>query len=132
VAKQGLEGRVKFIGFVADGDLPALYSDSALMVFPSLYEGFGLPLLEAMACGVPVLSSDSSCLPEVAGDAAVLLSPTDQGAWTQTMMELLNNPGQRGRMVAAGFLQARQFTWKQAAEELLEIYQGLVHIGKIM
>jgi glycosyltransferase involved in cell wall biosynthesis len=126
VAKQGLEGRVKFIGFVADGDLPALYSDSALMVFPSLYEGFGLPLLEAMACGVPVLSSDASCLPEVAGDSAVLLPPTDQAAWTQTMIELLNNPAQRGRMVAAGFLQAREFTWKKAAQELLEIYQGLV------
>ncbi len=126
VAKQDLEGRVKFIGFVADGDLPALYSDAALMVFPSLYEGFGLPLLEAMACGVPVLSSDSSCLPEVAGDAAVLLPPTDEGAWTQTMTGLLNDPNQRGRMVAAGFLQARAFTWKKAAEELLDIYEGLV------
>jgi glycosyltransferase involved in cell wall biosynthesis len=78
VEKQGLEGRVKFIGFAGDEDLPALYSGAALLVFPSLYEGFGLPLLEAMACGVPVLTSNASCLPEVAGEAAVQLSPHDQ------------------------------------------------------
>jgi glycosyltransferase involved in cell wall biosynthesis len=125
VEKQGLEGRVKFIGFVADSDLPALYSEAALMVFPSLYEGFGLPLLEAMACGVPVLTSNSSCLPEVAGEAAVQLDPTDQAAWSQTMNGLLSNPGQRARMVAAGFLQARKFTWKKAAGELLGIYRKL-------
>ncbi len=126
VAKQGLEGRVKFIGFVEDGDLPSLYSQAALMVFPSLYEGFGLPLLEAMACGVPVLTSNASCLPEVAGEAAVLLSPTDKAAWSHTMNELLSNPGRRARMVAAGFLQVRKFTWKKAAGQLLEIYQELV------
>jgi glycosyltransferase involved in cell wall biosynthesis len=126
VEKQGLEGRVKFIGFVADGDLPALYSEASLMVFPSLYEGFGLPLLEAMACGVPVLSSNSSCLPEVAGEAAVLLPPTDQDAWSQSMNDLLSNSSQRARMVAAGFLQARKFTWKKAAVQLQAIYQSLV------
>lgn len=126
VEKQRLEGRVKFIGFVADSDLPSLYSEASLMVFPSLYEGFGLPLLEAMACGVPVLTSNASCLPEVAGEAAVLLSPTDQAAWSQTMNELLSNSGQRAKLVAAGFLQARKFTWKKAAGQLLEIYQELV------
>lgn len=126
VEKQGLEGRVKFIGFVTDSDLPALYSDASLMVFPSLYEGFGLPLLEAMACGVPVLSSNASCLPEVAGEAAVQLPPTDPAAWSQTMNELLSNSSRRARMVAAGFLQARKFTWKKAAGELLGIYRQLV------
>jgi glycosyltransferase involved in cell wall biosynthesis len=125
VEKQGLAGRVKFIGFVADSDLPALYSEAALMVFPSLYEGFGLPLLEAMACGVPVLSSNSSCLPEVVGEAAVQLSPTDQEAWSQMMNGLLADSGRRARMVAAGFLQARKFTWKKAAVQLLGIYREL-------
>lgn len=125
VDRQGLKGRVKFIGFVADGDLPSLYSEASLMVFPSLYEGFGLPLLEAMACGVPVLTSNASCLPEVAGEAAVQLPPTDQAAWSQTMSGLLSNSGQRAKMVAAGFLQVRQFTWKKAAGQLLEIYKNL-------
>jgi glycosyltransferase involved in cell wall biosynthesis len=125
VEKQGLAGRVKFIGFVADSDLPALYSEASLMVFPSLYEGFGLPLLEAMACGVPVLSSNSSCLPEVVGEAAVQLSPTDQEAWSQMMNGLLADSGRRARMVAAGFLQARKFTWKKAAVQLLGIYREL-------
>jgi glycosyltransferase involved in cell wall biosynthesis len=125
VEKQGLAGRVKFIGFVADSDLPALYSEASLMVFPSLYEGFGLPLLEAMACGIPVLSSNSSCLPEVVGEAAVQLSPTDQEAWSQMMNGLLADSGRRARMVAAGFLQARKFTWKKAAVQLLGIYREL-------
>jgi glycosyltransferase involved in cell wall biosynthesis len=123
---QDLTGRVKFIGFVDDNDLPALYSEAALFVFPSLYEGFGLPLLEAMACGVPVLSSDSSCLPEVAGEAAILISPDNQEDWTRVMLETLADPSRRMKMVAAGFLQAREFTWPEAARQLLSIYQNLL------
>ncbi|NKQ37863.1 MAG: glycosyltransferase family 4 protein [Chloroflexi bacterium] len=126
VERQGVNGRVHFIGFVDDADLPALYSDADLFVFPSLYEGFGLPLLEAMACGVPVISSDASSLPEVAGDTAVLLSPHDQAAWTNTMLDLLAHPDKRTALVAGGFRQARQFTWQTAAHSLLEIYQKLV------
>jgi glycosyltransferase involved in cell wall biosynthesis len=98
----------------------------ALFVFPSLYEGFGLPLLEAMACGVPVLSSDSSCLPEVAGEAAILISPDNQEDWTRVMLETLADPSRRMKMVAAGFLQAREFTWPEAARQLLSIYQNLL------
>lgn len=126
VKAQGLDGRVKFIGFVEDADLPALYSDANLFVFPSLYEGFGLPLLEAMACGVPVVTSNASCLPEVAGEAAVQLSPHEPAAWTGAMVRLLGNPTQRAKLVAAGFLQARQFTWHKAARQLLEIYRRLL------
>ncbi len=126
VERQGLNGRVRFIGFVDDADLPALYSDADLFVFPSLYEGFGLPLLEAMACGVPVISSDASSLPEVAGDTAVLLSPHDQAVWTNAMFDLLAHPDKRAALVAGGFRQARQFTWQTAAHSLLEIYQNLV------
>jgi glycosyltransferase involved in cell wall biosynthesis len=126
IKKQGLEDRVKLIGFADDSDLPSLYSEASLFVFPSLYEGFGLPLLEAMACGVPVIASDASSLPEVAGDAALLLSPHLQEDWTQLMVQLLKAPDQRKEMVAAGFLQARRFTWRLAARKLLDIYSKLL------
>lgn len=126
VTHQQLNGRIHFLGFVDDADLPALYSGATLFVSPSLYEGFGLPLLEAMACGVPVITSNVSSLPEVAGETAVQLSPHDEPAWTQTMHTLLANPTQRTRMVAAGFRQARRFTWQQAAQQLLAIYQSLL------
>lgn len=126
IEQQGLQERVKFIGFVADDDLPALYSAATLYVFPSLYEGFGLPLLEAMQCGVPIVTSGASCLPEVAGNAAVQLSPTDEHAWSATMQQLLADPQQRTKLIAAGFRQARQFSWQKAASQLLEIYDRLL------
>lgn len=129
VGRQGLEERVRFIGFADDGDLPALYSGAALFVFPSLYEGFGLPLLEAMQCGVPVISSDASCLPEVAGKATVLLSPYDEVGWTGAMGRLLGDGQERVRLVGAGFRQARQFRWEQGARQLLGVYEGLLGGG---
>lgn len=126
VERQGLNGRVRFLGFVADADLPALYSGATLFLFPSLYEGFGLPLLEAMACGVPVVTSNASSLPEVAGTTAVQLSPLDQQAWTNEMLALLHNPARRSQMVAEGFRQARQFSWHQSARQLLAVYGRLL------
>jgi glycosyltransferase involved in cell wall biosynthesis len=121
-----LRGRVHFIGFVDDDDLPTLYSASSLFVFPSLYEGFGLPLLEAMACGVPVLTSNTSSLPEVAGEAALQLSPHDEAAWAGAMDRLLANPRMRAQMVAAGLQQARRFTWEKAAQQLRLVYEQLL------
>jgi glycosyltransferase involved in cell wall biosynthesis len=126
VERQKLGGRVRFIDFVVDEDLPALYSGATLFLFPSLYEGFGLPPLEAMACGVPVLVSDASCLPEVVGEAGYLLSPHEEAAWQEAMHRLLLDTGRRATMVAAGFRQARQFTWKNAARHLREIYRDLL------
>jgi glycosyltransferase involved in cell wall biosynthesis len=123
VERQGLDGRVHFIGFVDDEDLPALYSDATLFVFPSLYEGFGLPLLEAMACGVPVITSNASSLPEVVGDTAVQLSPHKPAAWSQAITHLLSDEDERAQLVAAGFRQARHFTWQKAAQRLLGIYK---------
>jgi glycosyltransferase involved in cell wall biosynthesis len=126
VKRHNLEERVKFIGFVDDGDLPALYSDATLYLFPSLYEGFGLPILEAMACGVPVVSSDASCLPEVVGDAGVLLSPHDENGWSVTIHRLLLNAPRRVELVGAGAVQARRFSWRKSARQLLGIYAGLL------
>jgi glycosyltransferase involved in cell wall biosynthesis len=126
VGRQGLNGRVHFIGFVDDDDLPALYSAASLLTFPSFYEGFGLPLLEAMACGVPVISSNASSLPEVVGDSGLLLSPHDEAAWSAGLNELLADPLRRARMVADGFRQARQFTWVKVGQELLSLYQNLI------
>jgi glycosyltransferase involved in cell wall biosynthesis len=121
-----LEGRVRFIGFVDDEDLPALYGDAALFLFPSMYEGFGLPLLEAMACGVPVVTSHASSLPEVAGNAALQLPPDDEAHWAKTIPQLLRDDARRVEMVAAGFRQARQFTWQRAAVQLCNLFQSLL------
>jgi glycosyltransferase involved in cell wall biosynthesis len=131
VTKQGLDERVRFLGFVEDADLAALYTGAALFVFPSLYEGFGLPLLEAMACGVPVITSNASSLPElVKGDpdheSAVQISPHEENSWTEAMNTLLADPSRRTRLVADGFRQSRRFSWHKAAQTLQAVYQQLL------
>jgi glycosyltransferase involved in cell wall biosynthesis len=126
VQELGLDQGVLFPGFVDDADLPALYTLADLFVFPSLYEGFGLPVLEAMACGTPVVCSDASSLPEVAGDAALLVDPLDVEGWTQAMGQALNDEELRRRLVARGLAQARRFTWERAAGELQRLCRSLV------
>jgi glycosyltransferase involved in cell wall biosynthesis len=96
------------------------------LAFPSLYEGFGLPILEAMACGLPTVIADSSSLPEVGGSAAVLLSSTDEEAWSEALLTLLGNEQERENMVEAGFVQVRRFSWRKAAQELLQVYEALL------
>ena len=130
IERQGLTGRVRLAGFIDDADLPALYSAADLLAFPSLYEGFGLPLLEAMACGTPVISSDASSLPEVArsgeAEAALLLSPHDEAAWGEGMNLLLGDQELRRRLIAAGTEQAARFSWRSAARQLAALYQTLL------
>jgi len=130
IDRQGLSDRVILPGFVDDADLPALYSAADLFVFPSLYEGFGLPLLEAMACGVAVISSDASSLPEVAATggepAALLLPPGDEAAWTAAMLRLLSDDAARQRLIAAGRAQVTRFTWAAAARQLAALYERLL------
>lgn len=122
----GIAGRIRFLGDVAEDDLPALYSGAALFAFPSLYEGFGLPVLEAMACGVPVLSSDSASLPEVAGDAGILLPPTDLAAWSDALADLLANPARLAQMRDRGLARADSFSWARAALETRTAYREAV------
>lgn len=127
IERQALGERVRLIGFVDDDDLPALYSAADLLAFPSLYEGFGLPLLEAMACGTPVLSSNASSLPEVAGEgAAVLLSPHDEAAWSGAMIELLGSDAARRRLARKGIEQSARFRWQATARELAGLYRLLL------
>ena len=115
--------RVIVTGYVADDDLPALYSGATAFVLPSLYEGFGLPVLEAMQCGTPVLCSNTASLPEVGGDAALYASPIDDAQFQQQMITLLNSPELRQQMVEKGFKQAEKFSWEQSAKETLAVYR---------
>jgi glycosyltransferase involved in cell wall biosynthesis len=125
VAELGLQNLVSFPGYIADEDLPALYSLADLFVFPSLYEGFGLPVLEAMACGTPVVTSAVSSLPEVAGDAALLVDPLDTQALAEAMRRVMDDAKLRSEMVQKGLDQARRFTWSGSARQLLETYHRL-------
>jgi glycosyltransferase involved in cell wall biosynthesis len=114
---------VILIGFVPDEDLPSLYSLAEAFVFPSLYEGFGLPVLEAMGCGTPVVCSNTSSLPEVAGDAALLVAPTDVHGWVQVLQQITSNSTLRTELRHRGLAQAARFTWETAARQTLEVYR---------
>jgi len=105
--------------------LPAYYSSASLLVYPSLYEGFGLPPLEAMACGCPVVTSNTSSLPEVVGDAAITVDPYDVDALTNAMREVLTNNGLRKEMVEKGLKQAKKFSWDKTAQETMEVYERM-------
>ncbi|MBN1993929.1 MAG: glycosyltransferase family 4 protein [Anaerolineae bacterium] len=129
VARLGLEGRVHFPGFIPDADLPALYSAAILFVYPSLYEGFGLPLLEAMACGTPVIASNQSSLPEVVGQAGLLVDPYDVAALAAAMSNILADPNLRQTLAQAGQVQAKKFTWEKTATRLLALYHQLLPGG---
>jgi len=114
-----LEGRVVLPGFVAQEDLAALLSGALAFVFPSLYEGFGLPVLEAMACEVPVICSDTSSLPEVAGDAALLVDPHDTAALAGAMARVYSDPGLAEELVRRGRERAQRFSWEECARSVL-------------
>jgi len=117
---------LRFLGFVPDEDLPMLYSGSSLFVLPSLYEGFGLPLAEAMACGVPVIASNASAIPEVVGDAGLLVPPTEPEAFAEAILRVRNDEGLRRAMIEKGLKQAAGFRWDKAARQILECLQKAV------
>lgn len=126
VDEHGLAERVHFIGFARDEDLPALYSGAACLAYPSLYEGIGFPVLEAMACGTPVVTSALSSMPEVAGDAALLIDPYNVVALADALRRLLADDALRGELITRGHRQAAHFTWERAAEQLLSVYRRLL------
>jgi len=125
VEELGLEGQVVFTGYVAEEDLPALFSGARLFVFPSLYEGFGLPVLEAMACGTPVVCSNASSLPEVAGDAALLFDPLDVEGMAAAMERILGDERLRTELVERGLKRARGFSWEKCAQETLAVLESV-------
>lgn len=117
-------------GYIQDADLPAVYGGAQAFVFPSLYEGFGLPPLEAMACGTPVLSSNASSLPEVCGDAALYFDPGDTEAMIETTRQALADETLRRALSGHGLEQASQFSWQRAACETWDVYQALLGENK--
>ncbi|MBK6769710.1 MAG: glycosyltransferase family 4 protein [Ardenticatenales bacterium] len=117
---------VRLLGFVADDDLPALYRGADAFAFPSRYEGFGLPPLEAMACGVPTAVSDASCLPEVTGDAALHVPAGDVEGWAAALRALVGDAALRARLAAAGPVRAAGFTWAGGAEAAVGAYRAVV------
>ena len=119
-------GRISFINFVKGEDLNALYSAADLFLFPSLNEGFGLSIIEAFASGVPIVTSNVTSLPEVAGDAAIIVDPTDTEALALAIRRVLLDKTLRDALVRKGIVRAREFTWKKHAEKTLELYQSIL------
>jgi glycosyltransferase involved in cell wall biosynthesis len=120
----GFDSRIHFPGFVDDADLPALLSLAAVFAFPSWYEGFGLPVLEAMACGTPVVAADNSSLPEVVGEAGLLVDAGDVDALSDALARLLLDKALRAQLMSSGREQARRFAWDAAARQLLDLYSS--------
>jgi glycosyltransferase involved in cell wall biosynthesis len=125
VRKLGLEDRVILTGYVQDADLPGLLSGALAFVFPSLYEGFGLPVLEAMACGTPVICSNVSSLPEVGGDAALQIDPLDTEALAEAMRQVSADEGLRTTLVERGYEQVLRFSWQRCASQVLQVLEDV-------
>jgi glycosyltransferase involved in cell wall biosynthesis len=122
--KFGVAENVVFLGFVPDADLPALYSLCSLFVYPSLYEGFGLPVLEALACGAPTVTSDNSSMPEVAGGAALLVDARDTGALTDAMLRVLDDENLHADLARRGLEQSKKFSWEASARQLQAAFES--------
>ncbi len=126
IVKQSSYGKeVIFTDFVAEEDLVLLYNGATVFLYPSLYEGFGLPLLEAMACGIPVISSDRTSIPEIVGDAASLIDPTDGEELKKELAKVLNNENLRNELIKRGFKQLQKFSWRKTAEKTLGVYESV-------
>ncbi len=122
VKKLNLGDRVFFPGHIPEIDLPLLYSSASVFVFPSIYEGFGFPPLEAMACGTPVISSNTSSLPEIVGSAGILINPEDENKLAEAIESVLEDNVKRDEMAAKGLEQAKLFSWEKCAKETLKLY----------
>jgi len=118
-----LQNDVITLGLVQDGDLPYIYNSAQCLVFPSLYEGFGIPILEAQACGCPVITSKKGCTPEVSGGAALLVNPYNYKEIAEGIYNVLNNRDLRERLIAAGLENVKKFSWSKAAKQTLELFE---------
>ena len=125
--KLKLNDKVIFTGYLERQDLPAIYNLAKLFVYPSLYEGFGLPPLEAMACGCPVITSNTSSLPEVVGSAGIMINPYSVDGLTNTIKQILINKDLRKILTKKGLKQAKKFSWEKAARETLKVYEKLMN-----
>ena len=127
----GLSSRVRFLGYVEDQELPALYAGARLFVLPSLYEGFGMPVVESLSCGTAVACSSAGSLPQVAGPGARFFNPLDPSDMARTVDKLWNEPETRRQLVARGQQHIEQFTWSEAARRTLEVYSEIPIEGGI-
>ena len=130
IADLHLGDRIHCLGYVADEALSALYYGARFFCFPSLFEGFGLPVLEAQLHGVPVMTANNSALPEIAGDAALLVDPTDVDAIANAMLQLSQDEPLRQRLIAAGYENVKRFSWEKAARETLAVLEQVARGGK--
>ncbi|MBN1221226.1 MAG: glycosyltransferase family 4 protein [Anaerolineae bacterium] len=126
IRELGLAGSVRFLGPILEKDMPTLYSGATAFVFPSEHEGFGLPVLEAMACGVPVACSNTSSLPEIVGEAALTFNPVQVESIASALGQLLNNPTLRAHLQEQGLRQSTKFSWQQTAQATLEVYRMIM------
>ena len=122
----GINDRVKLLGYVPYTDLPAIYCMADLFVYPSVYEGFGLPPLEAMACGIPVITTNVSSMPEVVEDAAILIPPNDEEALFTSIVSLLNDKSLRKNLIEKGLKRATELTWENTARKTLQVYERVL------
>src|SRR5207248_8216426 len=129
VEECGVGDAVKFTGYVPETDLPALYSGALCFVYPSYFEGFGLPPLEAMSCGAPVLTGNLTSLPEVVGDAGLAVDPFDAGALARALAKLIDDDALRAELRARGLQRARSFDWRDTARMTLQVYRRVMGDG---
>ena len=122
VRSMGLSSDVVFTGGVSEKDLAVLYNGALVLVYPAFAEGFGLPVLEAMACGTPVITSNTTSLPEVVGDAAVLINPRDHGEIARGLEQVLADEALRGALSAKGLRRSKTFAWEKAAQQTVQLY----------
>lgn len=123
VEESGARDSIKLLGYVSEEDLPALYGGALCFVYPSYFEGFGLPPLEAMACGTPVIAGDRTSLPEVIGDAGILVNPFDENELAQAIARVIDDAAVRARLRVKGIARAQQFSWRATAQKTLEAYE---------
>jgi len=124
----GIAEQTVFTGFVAEEDLVALYNGADVFLYPSLYEGFGLPVLEAMACGTPVIASTAGSIPEIAGEAALLIEPKDVEALASAIEQVITDQALRQELIARGLEHVKKFSWDKAARELLTVYERVMQV----